>query len=311
MQGKRLKLPPLNALRTFEAAARHLGFNKAAEELFVTPAAVSRQIRALEEYFGVALFERHNRTVELTAEGMLLQACATHALQQLASTSEALLQRRRRNYLTLAISSAFAQLWFMPRFASLNQLYPELQLHMLSRECNPSLDEDIDAAVLLGEPPSPRYVAEYLFSEEVFPVCTPRFLERHAEVATLDGLTQVTLVNLDARHWAAQPWAAIDWEFWFKAVGVERKHNHRDIQFNQFSVMIDAVRQDIGVGLAWRHLVEAQLASGELIRPLEEYYVAQERRHYFVYDRKRANSPEIQALGEWLKAETKALRESA
>ncbi|MGJ8517804.1 LysR substrate-binding domain-containing protein [Carnimonas bestiolae] len=309
MQESRLKLPPLNALRTFEAAARHLGFNKAAEELFVTPAAVSRQIKVLEAYFGVALFKRTHRSIELTEAGMLLQPTATHALQQLASASEALVQRRHRGYLTLAISSAFAQLWFMPRFASLNQLYPELQLHMLSREGNPSLDEEFDAAVFLGQPQSPRYVAEYLFSEEVFPVCTPRFLDQHPEVASLEGLSQVTLVDLSARHWASQLWTPIDWDFWFEAVGIERQRGHREMQFSQFSMMIDAVRQDIGIGLAWRHLVEPQLASGELVRPLEERYMAKERCHYLVYDRRRANSPDIQALSEWLLAETAPLRE--
>ncbi|WP_025733312.1 LysR substrate-binding domain-containing protein [Carnimonas nigrificans] len=309
MQESRLKLPPLNALRTFEAAARHVGFNKAADELFVTPAAVSRQIKVLEDYFGVALFKRNNRSIELTEEGMLLQPIASHALQQLASASEALLQRRHRSYLMLAISSAFAQLWFMPRFASLNQLYPELQLHMLSREGNPGLDEEFDAAVMLGKPQSPHYVAEYLFSEEVFPVCTPHFLAQHPEVATLHGLTQVTLVNLSQHHWASQLGAPIDWDFWFEAIGIQRQRYYREMQFSQFSMMIDAVRQGIGVGLAWRHLVEPQLESGELIQPLEERYMAKERCHYFVYDRKRANSPDIQALSAWLWSETAPLRE--
>lgn len=306
---RRLKLPPLNALRTFEAVARRLSFKLAAEELFVTPAAVSRQVRTLEDYFGLALFKRGNRAIELTGEGQLLLPATSRALRQLANVSSDLMLRRQHNYMTLAISSAFAQLWFMPRLKSLSQLYPDLQLHLLSRESNPDINDDFDAAVMLGELTDTRFVSEYLFSEEVFPVCTPNFLEHHPEVSTLEGLISVTLLDLSKRHWVSHIWTPIDWDFWLAALNVAPGRQRREMQFSQFSMMMDAVRQEMGVGLAWQHLVQAELESGELVRPLDASYVAQDRHHYLVYHRKYANAPEVLAIRDWLLAETEPLRQ--
>jgi len=309
MSSSRLRLPPLNALRTFEAAARHGSFKAAAEELCVTQAAVSRQIQTLEAYYGLKLFIRGNRTVALTEEGQMLQLAASSALQHLATASRDLLRRHGQGYLSLVTTTAFAQLWFMPRFRMLNQQYPDLQLHLISGEGNPSYQEGFDAAVTLGLAEHPHYVAEYLFSEEIFPVCTPGFLAQHPHISTLDGLLDVTLLNLSARHWKAQLWTPIDWDSWLGLFGVDGARNSKAMNFSHFSMLLDAVHQELGVGLAWRHLVERQLDEGRLVRPVSESHQAEDRKHYFVCRRERAEAAEMRALRDWLLAQTQPLRE--
>jgi DNA-binding transcriptional LysR family regulator len=311
MSNLRHSLPPLNALRTFEAAARHGSFKMAAEELYVTQAAVSRQIQVLEEFYGLKLFLRGNRKVELTDDGHALYLAASSALHHIANASSDLLRRNGQDHLALITTTAFAQLWLMPRLKQLRAQYPELQLHLISTEGNPDYQENFTAAVTLGLEEHPRYVAEYLFSEEVFPVCTPGFLEQHPQVATLPGLLDATLLNLSASHWKARLWAPIDWAFWLRQFGLDVSGSREAMSFSHFSMLMDAVHQEVGVGLAWRHLVQPQLDSGRLVRPLQETYFADDRKHYFVCRRDLAGSTGIRMLREWLLAQTQALRNPA
>ncbi|MEX6501773.1 LysR substrate-binding domain-containing protein [Pseudomonas zhanjiangensis] len=301
-------LPPLNALKTFEAAARQGSFKRAAEELCVTQAAVSRQIQVLEAFYELRLFLRGNRRVELTSEGHTLYLAASSALQHIASTSRDLLRSSEQDYLPLTTTSAFAQLWLMPRLRRLRLAHPEIQLHLVSGEGNPDYREGFRAAVTLGLEEHPQYVAQYLFSEEVFPVCTPRFLEQHPQVADLQGLLSMPLLNLSASHWKARLWAPVDWAFWLKQFDVDPSAAREAMSFSHFSMLIDAVHQEEGVGLAWRHLVQHQLDSGVLVRPVPESWRADDRKHYFVCRRDLARTGQLQLLRDWLLEETKPLR---
>lgn len=301
-------LPPLNALRTFEAAARLGSFKMAAEELHVTQAAISRQIQTLEGFYGLPLFVRGNRKVELTEDGHALYLAASSALQHIATASRNLLRRHGQHDLNLITTTAFAQLWLMPRLKQLRAQCPELQLYLISAEANPDYQERFDAAVTLGLEEHPLYVAEYLFSEEVFPVCTPAFLQQHPQIATLQGLMTVTLLNLSASHWKAKLWEPIDWAFWLKPFGLDATRSQSNMNFSHFSTLLDAVQQDLGVGLAWRHLVQPQLDAGQLVRPISETYWADDRKHFFVCRRDLVNSTEIQNFRAWLMAQTQGLR---
>lgn len=309
MSSLRPVLPPLNALRTFEAAARHGSFKLAAEELCVTQAAVSRQIQVLEEFYGLKLFLRGNRKVELTNDGHSLYLAASSALHHIATASRELLRRNRQDYLSLTTTTAFAQLWLLPRLKRLRDQHPQLQLHLISGEGNPDYQEGFTAAVTLGLVEHPQYVAEYLFAEEIFPVCTPEFLEQHPQLSTLDGLLTVTLLNLSASHWKARLWTPVDWSFWLMRFGLDASVSKETMDFSHFSMLLDAVQQGVGVGLAWRHLVQQQLDAGKLVRPLNETYVAADRKHYFVCRRDLAASMEMRILRDWLLAETRELRD--
>ncbi|GLZ86739.1 transcriptional regulator GcvA [Metapseudomonas resinovorans] len=308
MKNLRQHLPPLNALRTFEAAARHGSFKLAAEELCVTQAAVSRQIQTLEDFYGLKLFLRGNRKVQLTSEGHSLFLAASSALQHIATTSRELLRRNSLDYLALITTTAFAQLWLMPRLKQLRAEHPQLQLHLISSDANPDYQEHFGAAVTLGLEEHPQYVAEYLFSEEIFPVCTPGFLAQNPQITTLEGLMSVTLLNLSASHWKARLWAPVDWAFWLKQFGADASMGKETMDFSHFSMLLDAVQEEVGVGLAWRHLVQPQLDAGKLVRPTCETLLANDRRHYFVCRRDLAGSMEMQILRDWLLQQTQELR---
>lgn len=301
-------LPPLNALKTFEAAARHDSFKRASEELFVTQAAVSRQIQVLEEFYGLRLFERGNRQVVLTPAGRALYEAASKAFQGIGTVSDALLNDQATGYLPLTTTSAFAHLWLMPRLKCLRQTHPNIKLQLISSETNPDYRERFQAAITLGLEEHSQYAATYLFSEEIFPVCTPGFLAKHPSVAVLSGLSAVPLLNLSAHHWRARLWEPIDWEYWFKHFGVPSSAAREAMSFSHFSMLIDAVLQEQGVGLAWRHLVQHQLDNGTLVRPLSERLVVHERKHYFVHSRDPVMEPKLLCLRDWLLAQTEYLR---
>ncbi|WP_027857684.1 LysR substrate-binding domain-containing protein [Marinobacterium jannaschii] len=302
-------LPPLNALRTFEAAGRLGSFKAAADELCVTQAAVSRQIQVLEDYYGQALFLRGNRKVDLTVEGRFLYLAANSALRQIAASSVELKRRKGKEHLTLATTTSFSRLWLLPRLKLFHKLHPELQLHLVSSEGSPESHESFDAAVTLGYEEHPDFVAEFLFSEDIFPVCTPGFLAKHPAIDDLDGLLQVPLLNLSADHWKARLWPAMDWNRWLEHFGYSLDQCQPVMSFSHFPLLVDAVMEEMGVGLAWHHLVQNKLESGALIRPLQQRWRADDRCHYFVCRRERAGSPEIATLREWFLEQTRPLRE--
>lgn len=303
MSTSRRSLPPLNALRTFEAAARQCSFKQAAEELCVTQAAVSRQIQVLEDFYGLELFSRGHRQVQLTAAGQTLYQTASAALSLIANTSHDL-RHPNAGAIELITTGAFAQLWLTPRLKHLQARHPNLQLHLLGREDAPDCRQNFQAAVTLGLEEHPRYAADLLFSEEIFPVCTPAFLALHPLAATLTGLLAVPLLDLSASHWKARLWRPIDWSFWLDQFQLDATRCRRLMNFSHYTLLMDAVRDDLGVGLAWRHLVQGQLDQGTLVRPLGESYRADDRRHYFVYRRDLASQGPLRNLRDWLLEQT-------
>ncbi|UFH50070.1 LysR substrate-binding domain-containing protein [Pseudomonas sp. KNUC1026] len=301
-------LPPLNALRTFEAAARLLSFKRAADELCVTQAAVSRQVQTLEAYYRLKLFERGNRRVALTPEGQKLLEATQPAFTLIAAASRQLLQAIAEKYLPLLTTSAFAQRWLLPRLGRLRQANPSLHLQLISSEANPDYREGFDAAITLGLEEHSAYEATWLFSEEVFPVCTPAFLDGCPALCDLQGLAHVPLLDLSARHWQPRLWAPVDWAYWFRHFGLPPAAARQAMSFSHFSLQMDAVMQGEGVGLAWRHLVQPQVDRGELVMPLPHTLHLPERRHYFVSRIGADSQREIEWMRQWLLDETLALR---
>ncbi|MEH6578474.1 MAG: LysR substrate-binding domain-containing protein [Amphritea sp.] len=323
MESTRRSLPPLNALRTFEAAARLGSFKAAADELCVTQAAVSRQVKVLEEFLGMELFLRGHRKVELTESGAKLFRTTNNALNDIVKTSRDLQFSTSQGYLTLHTTSSFSRLWMVPRLNRLRTAYPDLHLHLISVEENPVMGDNFDAAVTLGLEEHPDYVADFLFSEEVFPVCTPEFMELHPEVGTLEGLLKLPLLDLDPEFWKAKWWSPVDWPFWLQQCGIEHDDTQVEMYFSHFPLLLDAVLQGIGVGLGWRHLVQDMLDEGRLVAPLSQTplsqtplsqtplsqtYLAPNRGHYFVCRRDLANGAGMELLRRWLLQETEVFR---
>lgn len=306
---KPLFLPPLNALRTFEAAARLSSFKLAADELCVTQAAVSRQIRYLEEEMGIALFVRSHRRVDLTESGRKLYRTVHQSLCDIAETSREIRHGAWSGKIDLYVTSSFARLWLVPRLNSLRALYPDLHLNLISVEESPLMEERFDAGITLGLEESSGYQAHFLFSEQVFPVCTPAFLAAYPQANTLGGLLSLPLLELDPQHWKARWWSPINWTFWLQQFSSQAQVIKTDMTFSHFPMLLDAVLQDVGIGLAWQHLVQDMLDDGRLIRPVTECYPAPSREHYFVCRNDLAELPEIATLRQWLLEQTEVFRQ--
>ena len=309
MQSRRLDLPSLTAIRAFEVAARQQSFKAAADELCVTPAAISRQIKQLEEQLTTALFERGHRQVKLTTEGERLFRATNNAFDEITTVAREIRGQVADSYLNLHATSSFSRLWMVPRLSRLRQHYPNLHLHLISVESTPNEADKFDAAVTLGLNELAGYQSEFLFAEEIFPVCTPEFLAQYPQAVTLEGLQQLPLLDLDPAFWQARWWSPVNWNFWLSHCGVKQPEVKAQMYFSHLPMLMDTVLEGIGVGLGWRHLTEDLLRSGRLIRPVEESYLAPERKHYFVCRKELADTPGMRLLRDWLLEETAVLRE--
>ncbi|WP_028468900.1 LysR substrate-binding domain-containing protein [Neptunomonas japonica] len=308
MQQKLRGLPSLTALRTFEVAARYCSFKQAAEELCVTQAAVSRQVRQLETQLDVELFVRSHRRVDLTEQGTKLFQTVHRSLADIAAISYEMQSGPRLNNINLYATSSFSRLWLVPRLNQLRRAHSQVHLHLISVEENPAMSDKFDAGITLGLEDNNAYQSDFLFSEDVFPVCTQVFLEANPTANSIEGLMQLPLLELDAKFWNAKWWSAVDWSFWFDQQGLDCADVSTDISFSHFPMLLDAVLQDVGVGLSWQHLVQDMLDDGRLIQPVIERYSAPERKHYFVCRKDLAEKPEMKLLRAWLLEQTAIFR---
>ncbi|OUR68124.1 hypothetical protein A9Q77_09625 [Marinomonas sp. 42_23_T18] len=311
MQQTLRNLPSLTALRTFEAAARHASFKQAADELCVTQAAVSRQIRMLEVALGVGLFVRSHRKVDLTEQGRKLFKTVHKSMLDIADISQEIQSESHLEYLNLYATSSFSRLWLLPRLNQLRERHPEIHLHLISVEENPIMADKFDAGITLGLEDSAHYQSDFLFSEQIFPVCTPAVLVAHPEANALGGLKKMPLLELDAKYWNAKWWSAVDWSFWLAQQEQESEPVKAEMLFSHFPMLLDAILQGVGVGLGWRHLVQDMLDDGRLVRPSGLTFNAVERKHYFVCRKDLANKPEIALLRQWLLEQTAVFREAS
>jgi LysR family glycine cleavage system transcriptional activator len=251
-------LPSPVALQAFEAAARHLSLKAAAAELNVTPGAVSRQVKALETDLGVELFTRVHRGVELTQAGEDLFSVLAWGFDQTAQVVRRLRQAGAESAVTIGSSTAFGQLWLMPRMGGFWQSHPDVTVnHVLSDVDRDLVRAGVDVRTLYRASGEDAPGSMRLFGDTMLPVASPAFVERHAgaRAADLVGLPLLRVEGLDP-DW-------ITWEGWFDRLGIP----HGRLQgrtFNNYAITLQAARDDQGVALGWRSLVEPMLRSGEL-----------------------------------------------
>ena len=176
----RRRFPPLNSLRAFEAAARHLSFKDAAEELSVSQSAVSHQVKALEDALGLALFTRRTRAVELTRKGRLYYPIVRNAFEDIADGTKLILEETSTHILTLHVYATFAIRWLLPRLVRFEEKCPEVQLRLHTSQSDVNLDQnDIDASIMIGQTTNSDLHYDLLFDAEMFPVCSKRYLDRN------------------------------------------------------------------------------------------------------------------------------------
>ncbi|NCF37155.1 MAG: LysR family transcriptional regulator [Gammaproteobacteria bacterium] len=259
------RLPPLDPLIAFEAAARLLSFTRAAEELHLSQAAISQQIRSLEDSLRVKLFTRSHRAVQLTNEGREYQHTVAAVLTQLAGATMDIQNVEFQQQLVIGCDESFATQWLASRFDLLKQLLPEVALRIIaSDDYNVSLGPEVQVAVLHGDGNWPGFHALRLFGEEVFPVCSPDYDHSSADRDWLAWLLQAQLIDLADSHWN---W--MNWRLWLGGNDIDEPLANRNLQINSYPLVIAAACAGQGVALGWRYLVDDLIERGRLVRPVE------------------------------------------
>ena len=293
-------LPPLQLLAAFEAAARHLSFTLAAQERFVTQSAMSRQMRALEEELGVALFERRHRALALTEDGQRLHSACSAALNTLRVAVRTVREPHQRQVLALTTTPGFASLWLIPRLTAFTRAHPGIDVRLDAGLSNRNLaSEGFDLAIRYS--PLGAGQGQQLFAEAMVPVCSPRLVgELGLPLREPADLTRHTLLHLamdgDSSGMPAE------WEPWLNAWGLADLRPAARLSFSSYSEAIAAAVAGQGVALGRRPLVDALLDSGQLITPFDAG-IASARAYRLIVDPAAQSRPAVMAFERWLLAE--------
>lgn len=265
MKNLRTKLPPVSSLVTFEAAARLANFTRAASELGVTQAAVSKQIHSLEEFLGIKLFARANRGIAVTPQGRRLLHAVVSGLDHIATIVDELRRPTGPAQVSITTTIALASVWLMPRVAAFRAIHPEIDLRIIAAD--PIMDlaaEGIDLGIRYGMGQWPGITAQPLFHIDLFPVCSPSYLERHPRPRNPHDLLSATLLHIDEPN--SQD---ADWAVWFAAMGMVTPPFTGGLHFNNYPLLIQAALNGQGIGLGWGHIVDDLIKSGALVRPID------------------------------------------
>ncbi|AMF96174.1 transcriptional regulator GcvA [Vibrio fluvialis] len=285
------RLPPLNSLKVFEAAARHLSFTRAAEELFVTQAAVSHQIKALEEFLGLKLFRRRNRSLLLTEEGQSYFLDIKDIFGSLAEATDKLLERSEKGALTISLPPSFAIQWLVPRLADFNQQEPDIDVRIKAVDMEEgSLTDDVDVAIYYGRGSWPGLRADKLYQEFLIPLCSPSLLLGSKPLSTLKDLAHHTLLHDTSRK---------DWKQFAKENGLDSVNvNHGPI-FSHSTMVLQAAAHGQGVALGNNVLAQPELDAGRLVAPFDEVLMTKNA-FYVVCHEKQADMGRIATFRDWM-----------
>jgi LysR family glycine cleavage system transcriptional activator len=288
------RLPPLNALRAFEAAARHESFTRAAEELCVTQGAVSHQVKALEAELGIKLFNRERQRLVITEAGREYLTVLRDSFDRIALGTERLLQRQKAGVLTVSTSPDFAAKWLVHRLGRFAEAHPEIDLRVSATLHHVDFArEDVDVAVRHGDGNWPGLDAVRLAPEELFAVCSPKLLAGRSRLKKPADLLKLPLLHLDDRR---------IWSKWFDAAGVAHPELTQGPILNRVSMVIDAAVDGQGVALARTTLAAHDLISGRLVRPFD-VTLRTAKTYWIVCPKATAALPKIALFRDWLLAE--------
>ncbi|CAN7176888.1 LysR substrate-binding domain-containing protein [Mesorhizobium sp. LjNodule214] len=290
---------PLNAVRAFEAAARHLSFSAAGEELHVTHPAISHQIRRLEEWLGVSLFHRDARKVRLTEAGVILQASASSALAELGATCRRIRRNATLETLSVGCIPSIASRWLVPRLADFTARHPGIGMRVAYAKADERLgDGQNDVLITLGADPSPDVTSLRLFSRFNRPVCSPHYLARREHLRTPAGIAAADLLHDESRH---------GWREWFLEAGLPEVDVGNGPVFADFNILATAVIAGHGVALCPVEVFRDELRRGDLIVLSE---VATNRDKGYFLTMSAQASPAALKFADWFRQEVSAEKES-
>jgi LysR family glycine cleavage system transcriptional activator len=290
----RQRLPPLNALKAFEAAARHESFTRAAEELFVTQGAVSHQVKALEGDIGVKLFNRERQRLVITEAGRDYLNIVRDAFDRIAVGTERLLQRQNAGVLTVSTSPDFAAKWLVQRLGHFVEAHPEIDLRVSASLHHVDFArEEVDLAVRHGEGDWPGLDAVKLSTEQLFPVCSPKLVLGKRGPRRPADLLKYPLIHTGDRS---------GWARWLQSVGIDDSKAIHGPVLNRDAISLDAAINGQGIALGRTTLVASDLINGRLARPCAEA-LPLSKTYWIVCPKAAAAQPKIATFRDWLLAE--------
>ncbi|MBR9828225.1 MAG: transcriptional regulator GcvA [Oceanospirillales bacterium] len=286
------RLPPLNALRSFESAARLQSFNAAAEELCVTPSAISHQIKSLEEFLGVKLFRRERRQVSLTVAGERYLPSIQLALDEVESATRRLMTSPNLSAVNISVAPAFLTRWLVPRITRFQALYPDVELRFSATTGYVDFEHsDTDMAVYYGEGNWRGVDIHFLRNLASTPVCSPALMEGEAGLKEPKDLLNKTLIHVSGRR---QEWQQILQQLGVRATGL-----NRTMSFSSTALAVSAAIEGIGLALADRALIQRELEAGQLVIPFD-ITLDKPKAFYLVYQEKRQLTYAMQAFRDWM-----------
>jgi LysR family glycine cleavage system transcriptional activator len=293
------KLPPLNNLNTFSIAAKHLSFSKAAEELSITQAAVSQQIRLLEQRLGFDLFHRSHRQLKLTEQGVALQNPINIALDRISSALEKLNKDSKKSILTISILPSLAIKWLIPRLTDFNQKHPDIDIHINAHIGLSNFKND-DLSISFGHQHHVNLEAKFLMDEDMFLVASPKLLTGKYNFDKLNDLKHHTLIHdsVDCVFESYGIFIEPDWDDFSKLLKVDIKDN-KALTLSQSHLVLQAAITGQGVAIARSILVADDLDSGQLVK-IYQNKVIKSPGYHLVYPKSHSNNKNIQKFEQWI-----------
>jgi LysR family transcriptional regulator, glycine cleavage system transcriptional activator len=294
------RLPSLNGLRAFEAAARHLSFTQAASELNVTQTAISHQIKRLEEELGVRLFVRQNRALTLTPEARDYLPGIRAAFNDLRLATDRLLRKDDGHVLTVSTLASLAAKWLLPRLSAFQEAHPGIDVRITTSTSLVDFHRDnVDAAIRYGRGQWPGVRAEWLMADELFPVCSPTLLNGNKPLICPEDLRDHVLLHTSNAN-------SDDWRLWLTAAGLPTNISRQpDVTFDLIFMTVQAAIDGIGVAMGRTAYVQDDIAKGRLVVPFRITLPA-DAGFYLVSPQGRADSPKLSAFRQWLLASAQA-----
>lgn len=291
------RLPPLQSLAFFEAAARHNSFTKAAEELCVSQSAVSKQIKHLEEFLGTELFYRSAQGLEISEDGKELYLEAQGALERISGVSSRIQNRNRTHELTIVSTVAVAHYWLFPRVALFKTQFSDININIYSSD---QIDETLclqhDLGILYGDGDwSTPLNSHHLFDEKIYAVCGTNYA---FETCQQPG----ELLDQELIHLGPSKWRWTCWTDWFDSFGIDYQIPSGSVLFNNLPLVLQAASNNMGIALGWEFAVQDQLKSGALRLACEQPLVS-DCADYLVYNSQRPLNPAAECFRDWLLAE--------
>lgn len=301
MQHLRSLISSPGALFSFEAAARHESFTRAARELNVSQAAISAAIKGLEAALGVALFHRSHKRIELSEAGRRFYSDVATGLGHIARSAEAIHQLAGDRHVTLSTSTAFAGHWMIPRLPAFRIRHPDIDLRLQTSDRDTELDPEAAMLAIRRAPKSfaaqsPIYDATFFVEEDLFPVCSPAYLAANGTIRDLKSMAGRKLIHLE-EPFRPRP----TWRDWFQSQGHEFHDDGEGLRLNDYALVVQAAIGGQGIALGWAHIVDFALRQGLLVKALDRSWKTGQQ--FFVITPKAASlAPEVVAVRDWILA---------